>query len=71
MIDALLAIVFLVGVATLAVAIGALRSSRRSEGLGENRFELLRDQHERLELLREERRMLIEQLERESQEADN
>ena len=49
MIDALLGAVLLVGVATLAVAIGALRSSRRSEGLGENRYELLRDQQERLE----------------------
>jgi type II secretory pathway pseudopilin PulG len=45
MIDALLAVVLLVGLATLAVAIGALRSSRRRlEELGENRYELLRDQ---------------------------
>src|SRR3712207_9096018 len=58
--------VFMVGIAILAVSIGALRSSRRSEGLGENRYELLRDQHERLELLREERQMLLEELERES-----
>ena len=52
MISALLGVVVLVGVATLAVAVGAWRSSRRSEGLGENRYELLRDQQERLELLR-------------------
>ena len=48
------------GVATLSVAVGALRSARRGEQLGEDRLELLRDQHERLELLREERRTLTE-----------
>src|SRR5215203_7406094 len=68
MISALLGVTVLVGVATLAVAIGALRSSRRSEGLGENCHELLRDQRDRLDMLREERRMLTEQLERESRE---
>src|ERR687889_561249 len=68
MTDLLLPAVFLVTLVTLAVAIGALRSSRRSETLGEDRYELLRDQHERLEMLREERRMLTEQLERESQD---
>src|SRR5215208_8264283 len=50
------------GVATLGVALGALRSARRSEQLGEDRFELLRDQGERLELMREERRTLTEEL---------
>src|SRR5215208_3052245 len=68
MIDAVLGVVLLIGLATLIVAIGALRSSRRSEGLGESRYELLRDHQERLELLREERRTLLEELERESQE---
>jgi colicin import membrane protein len=68
MIDVLLPAVLLVGIATLAIAVGALRSSRRSQELGEDRYELLRDQHDRLELLREERRTLIEELERESQE---
>jgi chromosome segregation ATPase len=68
MVDTLLPVILLVGIATLAVAAGALRSSRRSENLGENHFELLRDQHERLELLREERRMLIAELERETSE---
>jgi hypothetical protein len=34
------------GRATLSVAVGALRSARRSEQLGEDRFELLRDQAE-------------------------
>src|SRR5215208_1847632 len=68
MMDLLLPAVLLVSIVTLAVAIGALRSSRRSEDLGEDRYELLRDQHDRLEMLREERRMLTEQLERESLE---
>lgn len=36
------------GVANLVAAIGALRGTRRAEGLEEGRFELLRDQHERL-----------------------
>ena len=41
------------GVANLVAAIGALRGARRAEELAEGRFELLREQHERLELLRE------------------
>ena len=41
--NAVLGVVLLLGVATLAVAIGTLRSSRRSEGLGESRYELLRE----------------------------
>ena len=68
MIDALLSVVLLIGVATLAVAFYSLRSSRRSESLGEDRYELLRDQHERLEVMSKERKALIEELERESQE---
>ena len=51
------------GVVNLVAAVGALRGTRRAEELGEGRFELLRDQHERLELLREERRMLLDELE--------
>ena len=35
----------ILGVATLLVALGALRSARRAEHLGEGRFELLRDLH--------------------------
>ena len=58
----------ILGVATLSVAVGALRSARRGEQLGEDRLELLRDQHERLELLREERRTLTEELELERRE---
>ena len=53
------------GIATLVVASGALRSALRAEKQGEDRFELLRDQQGRLELLREERRVLTEELERE------
>ena len=68
MTDVLIPIVLLVSIATLAVAIRDLRSSRRSEGLGEDRYELLRDQHDQLELLREERRMWVQELERESQQ---
>lgn len=68
MIDALLSVVLLISAVTLAVAFYSLRSSRRSEGLGEERYELLRDQHERLEVMSEERRTLIKELERESQE---
>jgi hypothetical protein len=53
------------GVANLAAAMGAMRGARRAEEIGEGRFELLRDQQQRLELLREERRMLLDELERE------
>ena len=68
MIDVLLPVVLLVGLATLAIALSALWSSRRSESLGEDRYELLRDHRNRLELLHEERQILIEQLEQESRE---
>jgi chromosome segregation ATPase len=53
------------GVANLVAAIGALQGAHRAEVLGERRFELLRDQHARLELLREEHRVLLDELERE------
>src|SRR5215212_10555371 len=68
MMDLLLSVVLLVSIATLAIAIITLRSARRSEYLGEDRHELLRDQHDRLEMMYEERRMLTEQLELESRE---
>jgi predicted metal-dependent phosphoesterase TrpH len=51
------------GVANLFAAVGALRGTRRAEVLGEGRYELLRDQHARLELLRVERKALLEELE--------
>ncbi len=50
------------GVATLIVAAGALSSARKSERLGEDRLELLREQAARLELMREERQTLTEEL---------
>jgi hypothetical protein len=56
------------GIATFAVASGARQSALRAEKLGEDRFELLRDQQERLELLREERRVLSGELEHERRE---
>src|ERR687897_715668 len=68
MMDLLLPVILLASVASFTVAILTFRSSRRSENLGEDRYELLRDQHDRLEMLREERRMLTEELERESRE---
>jgi hypothetical protein len=68
MTNALLGGILLIGVATLIVAFRTLRSSQRSEGLDQDRYELLRDQRERLQLLCEERRMLVEELGRESRE---
>ena len=68
MTDVLLPVVLLISIVTLAIAIGTLRSSRRSEGLGEDRYELLRNQHNWLEALREERTMLMEALQRETSE---
>jgi len=68
MTEVLLPAVLLVGILTLIVAIRTLLSSRRSEALHESRYELLRDQHDRLEFLREERQMLIEELGRQPRE---
>lgn len=68
MTDALLLVIVTIATANLIAAILSLRTSQRSEGLGENRLEMLRDQQERLELLREERQTLIEALEGGSQE---
>jgi pyruvate/2-oxoglutarate dehydrogenase complex dihydrolipoamide acyltransferase (E2) component len=64
----LLVCILLVSVMILAVAIRNLLSSRRSEVLGEDRYELVRDQWKRLESMREERQMLTEELERQSRE---
>jgi hypothetical protein len=68
MIDALLPIVLVISATILVVTVRTLGSSRRAEDLGEDRYEFLRDQRERLDMLREEHRMLTEELERESQE---
>src|SRR4028118_1943253 len=65
---ALLGSILLVSIVTLAVVIRTLRSSRRSEALGEDRYEFLSEQSDRLEFLREERRMLLDELERQGRE---
>ena len=52
----------IVSVTILGVVLGVLRSTRRAEHSGEERLELLREQQERLGYLREERRMLEEEL---------
>jgi hypothetical protein len=59
--------VLLFSVATFAIAVLVLRTSRRSEHLGESRYELLLNQRDALEVLREERQMLREELQRRSQ----
>ena len=51
-----------VGVASLCVVLGVRRSTRRAERSGDERLEILREQQERLGLLREERRVLEEEL---------
>jgi DNA repair exonuclease SbcCD ATPase subunit len=63
-----LLVILLTCIATLVLGVRILQSSRRSESSGEDRNELLRDQYERLELLREERQVLLEMLEGESRE---
>jgi hypothetical protein len=63
-----LLLIFLTCIVTLIVGVRILQSSRRSESLGEDRNELLRDQYERLELLREERQVLLKKQEDESHE---
>jgi hypothetical protein len=68
MVDLLLSVVLVIAFSILAVAVLTLRSSRRSEALGEDRYEMLRDHNERLELLREERQLFVDELKRESQE---
>jgi chromosome segregation ATPase len=64
----LLLAVLLVSILALVLAVRNVRSSRRLEALGEDRYELLRENWNRLELLREERRMLREELERQARE---
>ena len=58
----------LVGTAALLVGILTLRSARKAVGLAEDRVGYLREEQARLELLREERRGLVEELERERKE---
>jgi hypothetical protein len=68
MIEASLLAIVVIATVNVIAAILTLRSSLRSEGLGEGRYELLHDQQKRLELMREEQRTLSDQLERESRE---
>ena len=56
------------GLANLVATIGAMRGAHKAAELGEERIELLRDQQERLEVLREERSVLLDELERERSE---
>ena len=57
-----------VGVVTLVVAALAVRNSRRSAELAEDRMEYLREEQARLEFLHEERRSLMEELKREREQ---
>jgi hypothetical protein len=64
MTDLILSGVLLLGVATFVVAVRVLRTSQRSEHLGESRYELLLNQRDMIQMLREERQMLSEELQR-------
>ena len=55
----------LMGMVALVVALRILRSTLRSERRGNERLENLREQQARLEFLREERMLLLEQLRQE------
>jgi hypothetical protein len=52
----------LVGMAALVFAVRILQSALESEQMGRERLEILREQQERWEFLREERRLLLEEL---------
>jgi hypothetical protein len=54
----------IVSTATLFFAWQVLRSARRSERAGDERLEILREQQERLKFMNEERRLLLEELQR-------
>ena len=51
-------------VATLVVAVRILQSAHRSEISSEERLEILREQQQRLKFMHEERRLLLEEIER-------
>jgi hypothetical protein len=55
----------LVGMIALVVAFRILRSALRSERMGNERLEILREQQERLAYLRRERELLLEELRQE------
>jgi pyruvate/2-oxoglutarate dehydrogenase complex dihydrolipoamide acyltransferase (E2) component len=50
--------------ATLLIAFRVWQSAKRSERAGGERLEILREQQQRLEFLREERHLLVEELQR-------
>ena len=52
----------IVSVTILSVVLAVLRSTRRTERAGGERLEILREQQERLQFMRDERRMLEEEL---------
>ena len=52
-----------VSLTTLYVVVIVLRSTRRAEGAGNERLEILREQQQRLQFLREQQHMLEEELE--------
>ncbi len=52
----------LVGMAAVVLALRILRSALRSERMGNERLEILREQQQRLGVLREEREMLLGEL---------
>src|SRR5918998_959384 len=68
MTDLILSGILLLGVATFVVAVRVLRTSQRSEHIGESRYELLLNQRDMIQMLREERQMLREELQRRSHE---
>jgi hypothetical protein len=63
MVAALAAASLGVSLATLYAVLVVLRTTRRTERAGDERLEILREQQERLGFLRDERRMLEEELE--------
>ncbi len=52
----------LISVTILYFVLKVLRSTLRAEQAGDERLEILREQQQRLRFLREERRMLVEEL---------
>jgi hypothetical protein len=58
----------LASVITLVVALRIVQSAHRSENSGEERLQILREQQQRLEFMREERRLLLEEIERQRSE---
>jgi hypothetical protein len=68
MTDMLIPGILLVSVATFAIMVLVFQILRRINRRSEDRYQMLVDQHKRLELLREERQMLREELQLRTQE---